>query len=35
MTRGQVQAKIECIKCLGKLGVQNFRAIILGFRDED
>lgn len=35
MTKGQPLAKMECIRCLGLLGVQNFRAIILGLRDED
>ena len=35
MTKGQPLAKIECIRCLGKLGVQNFRALVLGLRDED
>jgi hypothetical protein len=35
MTKGQPLAKVECIKCLGKLGVQNFRALVLGLRDED
>lgn len=35
MTRGQPLAKIECIRCLARLGVQNFRALILGLRDED
>jgi hypothetical protein len=35
MTKGQPLAKVECIKCLGRLGVQNFRALVLGLRDED
>jgi hypothetical protein len=35
MTKGLPLAKIECIKCLGRLGVQNFRALVLGLRDED
>ena len=35
MTRGHSLAKMECIRCLGKLGVQNFRAIVLGLRDND
>ena len=33
MTKGTPLTKIECIKCLGYLGVQNFRAIVLGLRD--
>ena len=35
MTKGQPLAKVECIKCLGRLGVQNFRALVLGLRDDD
>lgn len=35
MMKGQPLAKIECIRCLGKLGPQNFRAVALGLRDED
>ena len=35
MTKGTSLTKIECIRCLGKLGVQNFRAIVLGLRDEN
>ena len=35
MTRGHPLAKIECIRCLGRLGVQNFRAIVLALRDSD
>lgn len=26
---------MECIRCLGQLGVQNFRAVALGLRDAD
>ena len=35
LTKGQPLAKMECIRCLGKLGVQNFRAVVLGLRDAD
>ena len=35
MTKGQSLAKIECIRCLAELGVQNFRAVVLGLRDCD
>ena len=35
MTKGQPLTKIECIRCLAQLGVQNFRAIVLGLRDPD
>jgi len=35
MTKGQPLAKVQCIKCLGRLGVQNFRALVLGLRDDD
>jgi hypothetical protein len=33
MTKGSLYTKIESANCLGKLGVQNFRALILGIRD--
>ena len=35
MTKGSSLVRIESAKGLGKLGVQNFRALILGLRDED
>ena len=35
MTKGQPLARMECIRCLAKLGVQNFRAVVLGLRDKD
>lgn len=35
MTKGNSLTKMECIKALGVLGVQNFRAIVLGLRDEE
>lgn len=35
LTKGSSQTKIECLRCLGKLGVQNFRAVVLGLRDTD
>ena len=35
MTKGNPMVRVESAKSLGKLGVQNFRALILGLRDED
>ena len=35
MTKGTPLTKMSCIRCLGKLGVQNFRAVVLGLRDGD
>lgn len=35
LTRGGVLTRMECVRCLGRLGVQNFRAMILGLRDSE
>lgn len=35
LTRGGVLTRMECVRCLGRLGVQNFRAMILGLRDTE
>lgn len=35
ITKGSPLVRIQSAKGLGKLGVQNFRALILGLRDED
>jgi len=35
MTKGSVYGKISCARGLGKLGVQNFRALLLGMRDPN
>ena len=35
MTKGSPNVRVESAKGLAKLGVQNFRALILGLRDED
>ena len=34
MTKGRVNCKIQCAKGLAKKGVHNFRALILGIRDQ-
>lgn len=35
MTKGSSLVRMESAKGLAKLGIQNFRALILGLRDED
>jgi HEAT repeat protein len=35
VAKGNQLIKIESIKGLAKLGIQNFRALILGLRDDD